>query len=223
MNEQSSSLNKAFIFDMDGVIVDSETLWLEGEKKFLTELLGKVVYEKIKGNLLGSTIKVIYEDAKKNGYRKSFASFAARYDMEAEKIYAKAPINKNVDILIEKLISLNFEIGLVTSSRTSWINQVLPKFKNFKAFKFILSLGERDDLRSKPFPDGYLEAINKLGSTPKKSIIVEDSNKGIKAAKASGALTVALKQFLPPGYRQEGADLYLNSLLDLIKVLEEIK
>src|SRR5258708_10780189 len=178
MSKQSSSLNKAFIFDMDGVIVNSETIWLEREEAFLTESLGKDTYLKIKDVLLGSTIKAIYEKAQLNGYKRDFTSFAELYDKEAVKVYAQSNINYEVDVLIDLLISLDFKIGLVTSSRKSWVNQVLPKLKNKDAFECIISIEERDDLKSKPAPDGYLEAIKVLGSAPEKTIILEDSNKG---------------------------------------------
>ncbi len=213
-------MNKAFIFDMDGVIVDSETLWLNQEEKFLTELLGKEIYLKIKDVLLGSTIRAIYERASENGYKVSFDDFVSRYDQAAKKIYAQAKINNDIDPLIEDLLRLGFRIGLVTSSRLNWINQVLPKLKNYKKFDSIISLGERKDLRSKPSPDGYLEMIKNLNSTPNKTVIVEDSSKGIQSAKASGAFTICLKQFLPAGHDPRGADLYLDNLSNLVKFLE---
>lgn len=216
-------MNKAFIFDMDGVIVDSETIWLQREEKFLTELLGRKIYLKIKDVLLGSTIKAIYEKAQENGYQIDFKDFVARYDKEAMDIYKQAKINPEIDTLTELLISLKFKIGLVTSSRKSWIDQVLPKLKNFQAFECIISIGERKDLRSKPAPDGYLEAIKTLRSVPEKTIILEDSNKGIASAKASGAITICLKEYLPAGYIPTGADIYFEKLSDLIKILEALK
>ena len=68
-----------------------------------------------------------------------------------------------------------------------------------------------------------LEAMKKLNSTPGKTIILEDSNKGIQSAKKSGALTVCLREHLRKNYLPQGADIYIDDLASLIKLLEVTK
>jgi len=213
-------MNRAFIFDMDGVIVNSETIWERNEQEFLSSILGAEVYQKIKGELLGSTTPVIYDLAKRNGFKMDRDQFFQKYDAQAINVYSESQLTKDIDNLIEKLISLNFKLGLVTASRKLWIDQVLPRLNNQKAFEVVLSLSEREDLRPKPFPDGYIEAINKLDATPEETIILEDSNKGLRAAKASGAVTICLREHLPVNHVPEKADVYIDDLLSLIKILE---
>ena len=83
----------------------------------------------------------------------------------------------------------------------------------------MISLEERKDLAHKPSPAGYLEAIKTLGVTPESSIILKDSNAGIASAKASEAYTIGLKQNLVKGYNQEGADIYADTVEDVIKIV----
>src|SRR3989344_2111172 len=216
-------MDKAFIFDMDGVIVNSEIVWEKYQEVFLSGLLGKDIYKKIKGDLLGSTAKVIFELARKYGLALSRDEFFQKYDHQAVLVYKESKLTKDIEVLIEKLVAMNFNIGLVTSSRSLWIDQVLPRLKNRNSFKYVLSIGDRDDLESKPSPAGYLEAMKKLNSTPGKTIILEDSNKGIQSAKKSGALTVCLREHLRKNYLPQGADIYIDDLASLIKLLEVTK
>lgn len=213
-------MNKAFIFDMDGVIINSEPVWAGIEKKFFIQLLGEEIFAKIKGELIGASIQLIYQHATQNGLQMEWVGFRSEYDKLAKQVYKKSELTKDFEQLLELLKSLNFKVGLVTASTASWIDQVLPKLKNPKAFDCILSVIDREDLKPKPSPDGYLEAIKKLGSSPSKTIILEDSNKGLSAAKQSGALTICLREHLPLDYQPQGADLYIDNLSSLIKLLE---
>lgn len=213
-------MNKAFIFDMDGVIINSEPVWEKSEEKFFTNLLGEKNFFKIKRNILGSTTDTIYDFACQAGLRMRKNQFMQKYDELAVEVYAKSKLTKDVDLLIETLLDLDFKLGLLSASRPFWIEQVLPKLKNKDVFLSILSLANRNDLRPRPFADGYLEIINKLESTPKKTMILEDSNKGITAAKASGALTICLKENLPKDYESKGADLYMNNLQEVITFIK---
>lgn len=213
-------MKKLFLFDMDGVLVNSEPVWEKREDIFLSETLGPDVYKKVKPMILGSTILGIYNEAVKNGFSLSKQKFFEKYNNEAVGVYAGSPLAKDVDNLIDLLVLNNYVIGLVTASPLFWVNQVLKKLKRQNAFSLVLSLSEREDLKPKPYPDGYREAIKALGFSPAQTIILEDSNKGIRAAKASKAFTVCLREFLPKGYQSEVADLYVDNIKDLINFLK---
>lgn len=216
-------MNKAFIFDLDGVIVNSEPVWAKIEEEFFISLLGKESFSKFKDKLIGSAITHIYDYAKEPGLKIEFKQFLALYDELASKVYSKSKLTKDIDSLISKLKDLNFKIGLVTASSTLWVSQVLPKLKNPQAFDYIVPLASRSDLNPKPSPDGFSEAIEKLGSSAKNTIILEDSNQGLAGANASKAFTICLKEHLPANYIIQQADLYIDNLSSLIKLLEIIK
>ncbi len=216
-----NTLNKAFIFDMDGVVVNSEPVWERYEQKFLPELMGKDIYVKIKDKILGNSVSGIYKVASKCGFKMAKIEFEQAYDQYAKIVYEEVKITDGIEELINKLILMSFKLGLVSSSRQYWIDLVMKKLKGKKLFQFVLSL-DGDAIRPKPFSDGYLEAINRLGSKPNMTIILEDSQRGVKAAKASGALTICLQQYLPKGYLPKDADIYTKSVVELINQIDTI-
>lgn len=214
-------MKKAFIFDMDGVIVDSENAWIPYEEKFLKNLVGEEIYTKI-GDTVGMGVKIIYQRATECGLNLDRKTFYEKYDEQAEIIYKKAKITNNFDKLCNFLVKNKIKLGIVSSSRKTWINMVLP-FLSFKdKFEVIISLCDREDLQSKPYPDGYLEAMKKLNAKPEETIILEDSNTGIQSATASGAYVISFSGNLVPGYKQIKADVNAKNMIEVIKIVEEI-
>lgn len=211
---------KAIIFDMDGVIVDSESVWQKYEPEFLPELLGKDVYEKMRDKILGNSVSGVYAAAKELGFSLPKKELEKAYDRQAEKVYKEAALAEEIEDVITTLRSLDLAIGLVSSSRQYWIDMVLSKFSS-NPFAVVLSL-DGENIRPKPFPDGYLLAMKKLDSTPKQTVIVEDTKRGIDAAKKSGAFTVCLMQYVPVDRVVEGADEYIQRLSELPGILEKL-
>jgi HAD superfamily hydrolase (TIGR01509 family) len=214
--------NKAFIFDMDGVIINSEAVWGKSEKQFLIDLIGEDIYEKIKDHLMGSTTTMIYNLVSQYGSKISKKEFFEEYDKQALHVYSLSTPTENINELLKKLSDLGFKIGLVSASRKLWIDNVLKRIKNHELFEYVLSLEDRADLKPKPYPDGYLDAMKVLGATPEKTIVLEDSNKGVASAKASGAFTICLREHLSHEYISEGADMSIENLKTLLTFLDEV-
>lgn len=218
-------MNKAFIFDMDGVIVNCEPQWEEFKKQYYPKKLGDETYEKM-GPTIGMTLDGIYEKAVSLGANIEKESFLEGFFKEAPLIYKNALIVDGIERLTQVLIEQGFSLGLVSASPQAWIDIVLAKLPFKKNIKIILSLNERQYLRPKPYPDGYIEAIKLLESTPEKTIILEDSNRGIQAAKASGAYVIGFKENLVTGYQQNqqtGADVYAENIGDVIEIASSLK
>lgn len=210
---------KAFIFDFDGVIINSENLWRKRERNFLPDLIGKDVFKKIEREILGSTIYTIYDMAKKNGTTTTEEEFYKKYYKVQSKIYNDSPLTKDIEALIEFLTLNNIKIGLVSATEGVEIKKVLDRLPQKNSFDIIISLGDRKDIQPKPFPDGYIEAMRKLKVKPLETVILEDSNKGIAAAKASGAITLCLTENLLPNYKPQGADYYMKNIQEVIQFL----
>jgi HAD superfamily hydrolase (TIGR01509 family) len=194
-------MSKAFIFDMDGVLVNSEQVWIKYENNLLERILGKDLSQQI-GSTIGVSVNLVYDKARTLGFSMTREDFQKIYDGVALVVYKEVTITKGVGQLVEFLVKKDFKIALVSSSAQSWINQVLQRLAFKDRFEIVISVNDRRDLKPKPSPDGYLETIQRLQSTPDKTIIIEDSNAGIVAAKASGAFTVAFTQNLLDGYKQ---------------------
>jgi beta-phosphoglucomutase-like phosphatase (HAD superfamily) len=120
----------------------------------------------------------------------------------------------------EEIIKLGFLIGIVSASPKEWMDVAINRISFKDGVKVKLSLFSRPDLRHKPAPDGYLEAINELKTTPEATIILEDSNMGIASAKAAGAYTIGLQQNLIAGYTQQGADTYAKNLEEVARIIK---
>lgn len=213
-------MSRAFIFDMDGVITDTERMWRKicGSNP-LVGLFGEEIARKI-GDLAGMSVNTVYEKAIAHGASMDYGEYLKRYDEKAALVYSEVSITEGIEELVEKLISWKFELGLVSSARGKWIDYVLSRLSFRDKFRYVVSINDRPDLKPKPDPAGYLEALKQLKADPKLSIVLEDSNSGIQAAKAAGVHVVAFRGNLVEGYQQRGADAYADTMKDVIKLVE---
>lgn len=189
--------------------------------QFLTNLYGEDILQKM-GERIGMTIDKEYELASSYGFSMDKEEFYRRYDQEAMYIYAQSTITESIDRLLQTLKAKNYAVGLVSASRKVWIEQVLPRISSSDVFDYVLSLNERKDLQPKPHPDGYHEAMKALNASPQTTIVLEDSNSGIKAAKAAGAYTIAFTQHLVPGYVQIPADKKAKDVTEVLEIIHNI-
>lgn len=216
-------MNKAFIFDMDGVLIDTELTWVrEGGDEFVIDLVGKKVFERI-GTTIGMSVDQLYDAAALSGFSMEKHEYYRLFDEYMGSIHAKSNLTEGIELLAGELGRLGFRLGLVSSSRQNWIDKVLPRLPFREKLEHVVSVNDRRDLRAKPHPDGYLEAIRVLGARPEQTIILEDSNTGIKAAKASGAFTIGFRKNLVHGYEQKGADVYADDIHEVIRIAAGFK
>ncbi len=199
-------IKKAFVFDLDGVIINSENWWEKTHQA---------------GHSLGQSIDASYQAAKKADSRLTWKGYFSKLNAQAETIYRQAPITPNIDDLINKLITDHFRLAVVSGSTQKWIGYTLERLK--QPIKTVISVHDRKDLKVKPAPDGYLEAMKLLQVKPEKTIILEDSNLGIKAGKAAGAFVICLTELHPKNYHPQGADLYVKNLKELLTQLDSIQ
>lgn len=207
-------MSKAFIFDLDGVLIDDERIWEEEKAKLFVEVFGQDIAGKL-GSTLGINIDTIYDMAAGFGTKVSKEKFVETFYKVAPGIFKTAPIPDGLDELAAFLKSNGFGVGIVSASPLSWITIVTRRLSFENDISVILSLYERPDLPHKPAPHGYIEAMQSLGATPESTVVLEDSNAGIKSAKAAGALTIGLQQNLASNYQQHGADVYAASMKDV--------
>lgn len=211
-------MNKAFIFDMDGVLVDSEREWLVHDQMILDKLFVGEARTKM-GKSIGLNIRGIHEKAAKIGHPVDFETLKNEYDRVAPKVYNVAQITPGIDVLIKNLLNLDFKLGVVTASPRRDVDKVLPRITKYKEFQAVVSLADRHDLQQKPAPDGYLEALRELHAQANQSFILEDSNYGIEAAKAAGCFVIGYRGNLIDGYEQTGADEYAETMDDVAKIV----
>jgi len=213
-------MKNAFIFDLDGVLINNEPRWDSVKKDLFTELFGKEIYLQM-GSTIGLNMDAIYEKAVQFGATTPKKVLFDKFYHYATDIYHTTPITDGIEELGRLLVEKDFAIGIVSASPREWMELVIERLSFKNKIQVIISLEQRKDLGHKPEPDGYLEAIKELHSNPSHTMILEDSNAGIQSAKKAGAYVLGLKQNLVDGYEQIGADIYVNQVKDILKIVNE--
>lgn len=169
---------KAYLFDLDGVLIDSEGLytrfWADTEREFPTGIPDFA--KKIKGTNLKSIMNYFSEEDRPK-------ILAKIYDFDSHLTYE--PFD-GAEELLRRLKALGIKTALVTSSNTEKMEQfhkVLPQFRSY----FDVIIDGSMVTKGKPDPEGYLLAAEALGEEPGNCIVVEDSLQGVMSGRAAGA------------------------------------
>ncbi|WP_207737618.1 HAD family phosphatase [Clostridium sp. D43t1_170807_H7] len=178
---------KAVIFDMDGVIFDTEMVYL----KVWSEVFEKYGYKMTK-EIYASVLGTGRENVKKV-FLSNFGSDLPIDDMYIEKdenlakeIEKGVPLKPGVCEILEYLKENNFKIALATSALSE---RAFKQLKQANIESFFHDIVCRDEVReTKPNPDIFLKAADKLSIRPEQCIVIEDSSAGIEAAFNAGML-----------------------------------
>ncbi len=217
------SKKRAVIFDMDGVIIDSEQLI----QRLMIQLgvergLDRTMLEKATRNSLGVNRvveKKMYEEMFPGiDYDELHGSMGKVY---WEHLYAgKLPLKPGVVELLTWLKEHDYYVALATSTKEATAREelellgVLPYFDT-------LTCGDMLK-KSKPEPDIYLMACDSLGIQPEGSFAVEDSYNGVRSASSAGLTTIMVPDLIGPDEEMNRlADVILPSLFDVITYLED--
>ncbi len=176
---------QAVIFDMDGVLIDSEPLFDQHMEKYLPTLgitVEKAYYEQFRG----VTIKYQWTTIKNDfslDYSLEYLMQTARTSYFNFLLSSKLHAVPGVKSLINSLQKKNFRLALASSASLQRIKLFLEKLSLLDIFEVIIC---GDDVKkSKPAPDIYLKAAGRLGVQPLNCVVIEDATNGILAAKAA--------------------------------------
>ena len=213
---------KAVLFDMDGLMVDTESLSTEA---FINsaKVQGYNMTKEETLKVLGFTKANIYQfwidyfqgtnvDGKK--------LVDDHYEYIENVLYTVGPEKMPyVEELLKYLRENNYKIAVASSSDTADIKNNLEKTKLEKYIDEIASGAEVEN--GKPAPDVFLLAAKRLGVDPKDCLILEDSKAGIKAGKASGAMVFMVPDMYTVDKEcEDTADRILTNLGEVIEILE---
>ncbi|MFA6427712.1 MAG: HAD family phosphatase [Candidatus Magasanikbacteria bacterium] len=205
---------KAVIFDMDGVMVDSEIHWPEVEKDIWPQFGIKFTPE-FKQAIVGINRKDALAYVKQTyGVEIPMEDINVMYNAVGETVYkVKSNLMPGVRTLILACKNFGFDLAIASSSPLEWIEMVLEKFDLKSYFKTVCSTTSMN-VPGKPDPAIYSITMRQLGLEPSSVIIVEDSVVGVKSGKASGARVIAVpdKRWSFGDFSQ--ADLVVESLQD---------
>jgi HAD superfamily hydrolase (TIGR01509 family) len=205
----------AVVFDLDGVLIDSEQVWDEVRETLARERGGRWS-ERAQADMMGMS------SPEWSRYMHDVVGLPDSPDEIAEEVVRRMearyreqlPLLPGAREAVERL-ARSWPLGLASSSNRPLIDLALEVSGLARLFKATVSSEEVP--RGKPAPDVYLEACRRLEVEPTRSAAIEDSRNGIRSAKAAGLRVVAIPNpHFPPDDESLGhADVVLSSLEEL--------
>lgn len=185
--------DEVVLFDMDGVLVDSEDYWHEFEDEFVfadAVASGDPAHEEV----TGMHFREIYDYLDETyGTAVTKEAFVDAYHERSETLYGEQVVlMEGAEELFDELRDDGRRLAIVSSAPQSWISIVRDRF-DLGHLDLVLS-AEDIDAAGKPEPHIYEHAAAELGVEPEECVVVEDSVNGIESAVRSGAFTVAYRR-----------------------------
>lgn len=214
---------QAIIFDMDGVLADSEPLWNDIDAAFLRNF--NIDYHgEHKLHVMGKSFPLSSQFYKEHYKLELTIPELVKLRTEAAREFYATQIElfARVPEVLEKLHDSHLRIGLATSTVRECALPLLERH-NIKKYFHKITTGDEVD-RGKPYPDIYLRAAGKLHVEPANTLVVEDSPAGIEAGQCAGMRVAAI-----PDRRIEGiddlvknADFILDGIGGLVELVESL-
>ena len=206
---------EAVIFDLDGVLLDSEQVWDEAREQLAKERGGRW-HENAQRDMMGMS------SPEWSRYMHDVIGLP-----EPPEEISREVVRRLADLYRERLpavpcareaverLAARWSLGLASSSNRELIDLTLELLGVEHLFKATVS--SEEVARGKPAPDVYLEAARRLGVDPTHAAAIEDSENGIRAAKAAGIRVIAIPNphFPPAEDALTHADILLRSLDEL--------
>jgi HAD superfamily hydrolase (TIGR01509 family) len=206
---------EAVVFDLDGVIVDSEQVWDEVREAYTRESGGTYTEQATRDMMGMSSLEWSRYMAEALGVPASPEEINEAVVERMLGRYGAAPplIPGAVDAV--RRIAARWPLAIASSSNPELIEVVLRVSGLDDVFEVAVSSQEVP--RGKPAPDVYLEAARRLGAEPTRCVAVEDSHNGIRSAKAAGMRVIAVPNphFPPDEEAMAAAEVVLGSISEL--------
>lgn len=212
---------KAVIFDMDGVLFDTERLCMESwcvlaKEQGIPDM--EIVFPKCIGRNAADTEVIVSEYYGEGFDYESFRKQASEWFWQYIKDNG-LPVKTGVREILTYLKQAGYAVGLASSTRYSSVVNHLEE-AGIKDYFSVIVTGDMVK-HSKPQPDIYLLACERLGVEPREAYAVEDSYNGIRAAHGAGMKPVMVPDLLEPDEEMNGLSFLICK--DLLEVLAYLK
>jgi HAD superfamily hydrolase (TIGR01509 family) len=189
---------RAVMFDLDGLLVDSEPLWFEAERTVMARLGGQwgaADQHALIGGSLDRTVSYLLARAERRAGRGEVARWLLE-GMTGLMLARGLPVQPGARELVAEVAGAGLPYALVTSSA----RQIMRAALAVTGLRFPVTVCGEDVGRTKPDPEPYLLAAARLGVPPPGCVACEDSPNGVAAARAAGCPVIAVPSVpIPPG------------------------
>lgn len=211
---------KAIIFDMDGVLVDSEPFHIAIEKRQFE--LNNILISAEEHNLyMGVASDMMWQEiSKKHALEIAVEELIGQNKTESIRFFGEVeeiPVMPGLVDVLEQLTRKGYPMAVASSSFHEVIELILERTGLRKNFQHVVSSQEAG--KSKPEPDVFLLAARRLGVQPEDCLVIEDSQNGIKAAKAAGMKCIAYQGPGANPVNQQQADAVITRYDQLISMI----
>lgn len=186
---------QAILFDMDGLLIDSEPLWFEVESEVMAHLGGQwdaADQQALVGGSLDRTVDYLLDRATRAAPRDEIGRWLVD-GLTALLRERGVPVLPGARELLAEVTDAGMPNALVTSSERQIMEAVIPKI----GMNFGATVCAEDVRQAKPSAEPYLKAAALLGVDPDCCVALEDSPNGIAAAEAAGCMVVAVPSMIP--------------------------
>ncbi len=186
---------QAILFDMDGLLIDSEPLWFEVESEVMAHLGGQwdpADQRALVGGSLDRTVDYLLSRATRAVPRDEIGRWLVD-GMTALLRERGVPVLPGVRELLAEVTDAGMRSALVTSSERQIMEAAIPKI----GMNFGATVCAEDVRHAKPSAEPYLRAAELLGAAPECCVALEDSPNGVAAAEAAGCMVIAVPSLIP--------------------------
>jgi len=209
---------KAVIFDMDGVLIDSEIVYIRHQCRVLQKKYPWVTEESLYPTIGMSgaedrrfLAQLLRRDAADPAFQQELQALYASCEVSYPDI-----LNPQAIEVLDTLQDMGMQLALASSSSIEKIRQVLSTCAIEHYFDSVIS-GDQFH-RSKPDPEIYQYTMRRLNRRPEECLVIEDSTYGVQAGAASGAAVAALRDARFP-FDQSAAQFHIQSLLEILSLV----
>ena len=213
---------EAVIFDLDGVIIDSETIYFEKYKDIIKTNTGKIItIQEYAENCCGRSLEQNVNYFKGNyGLDVSYEELKNQLIANDQKLIKKGyKLKDGVHEILSYLKENKIKIVLATSSKNDRAIKILESNEIDNYFDAVVGA---DDVKiAKPDPEIFLKASEKIGVSLEKCVVIEDSESGLKSSIAANIPVICIPDLKKPN--QEYLNKALRTSESLIEVIEYFK